>query len=53
MQLYVLAMIHRAENTDDRRNLNAIFRGLIGLSREWRVVMPLHPRSRTTFWTRI
>ena len=43
---YVLATIHRAENTDDPLILNAIFHGLIDLSREWRVVMPLHPRTR-------
>jgi len=41
---FVLATIHRAENTDDRARLSAI---LTGLSRStWPVVLPLHPRTR-------
>ena len=41
---YVLATIHRPENTDDPDRLEAIFRelGKLGLP----VVVPLHPRTR-------
>jgi UDP-GlcNAc3NAcA epimerase len=41
---YVLATIHRAENTDDGQRLAAIFEGL-ALSGQ-KVVLPLHPRTR-------
>ena len=41
---FVLATIHRAENTDDAARLRAIMRGL-GESGQ-QVVMPLHPRTR-------
>jgi UDP-GlcNAc3NAcA epimerase len=43
---YVLATIHRAENTDDRARLAAIFEGLGRVSRQLPVVLPLHPRTR-------
>lgn len=42
---YVLATIHRAENTDDPRRLRAIFDGLGTVSKEIPVVLPLHPRT--------
>ena len=45
-QSYVLATIHRAENTDDLTRLQAIFKGLVELSRSISVVLPLHPRTR-------
>lgn len=42
---FVLATVHRAENTDDPARLAAIFEGL---SRsELPVVLPLHPRTRS------
>ena len=41
---YVLATIHRAENTDDRDRLRAILSALAQL--EQNVVLPLHPRTR-------
>lgn len=41
---FVLATIHRAENTDDPDRLAAIFRGLAGSGQD--VVLPLHPRTR-------
>jgi len=41
---YVLATIHRAENTDDRQRLAAIFEGFAIYGKE--VVMPLHPRTK-------
>ncbi len=43
---YVLATIHRAENTDDRVRLAAIVGGLSQISEGTRVVLPLHPRTR-------
>ncbi|MGX1101480.1 non-hydrolyzing UDP-N-acetylglucosamine 2-epimerase [Amorphus sp. MBR-141] len=41
---FILATIHRAENTDDPERLAAILRGLGRAGR--RVVLPLHPRTR-------
>ncbi len=41
---YLLATVHRAENTDDPRSLTGIIEAL-GSSGE-RVVLPLHPRTR-------
>jgi UDP-GlcNAc3NAcA epimerase len=43
---YVLATVHRAENTDDDARLTGIMRGLMAVGRTHPVVMPLHPRTR-------
>jgi UDP-GlcNAc3NAcA epimerase len=43
---YLLATIHRAENTDDPERLAAVFGGLARIAREVPVVVPLHPRTR-------
>ncbi|MBZ9714129.1 non-hydrolyzing UDP-N-acetylglucosamine 2-epimerase [Deinococcus multiflagellatus] len=43
---YVLATIHRAENTDDPRRLQVIVEALRALAREEPVVFPVHPRTR-------
>lgn len=43
---YVLATVHRAENTDDRARLGAILAGLTHVARSTPVVLPLHPRTR-------
>jgi UDP-GlcNAc3NAcA epimerase len=43
---YVLATIHRAENTDDSDRLQSIFHGLERVARDIAVVLPLHPRTR-------
>lgn len=43
---YVLATIHRQENTDDRDRLRAIFDGLDAVGADYPVVLPLHPRTR-------
>ncbi len=43
---FVLATIHRQENTDDLEKLAAIFEGLEEIHEEVKVVMPLHPRTR-------
>jgi len=42
---YVLATVHRAENTDDTERLKAIFDGLIEVAGDMPVVLPLHPRT--------
>lgn len=41
---FVLATVHRAENTDDPARLRAIFEGLGDCGKP--VVLPLHPRTR-------
>ncbi|MEV7276148.1 UDP-N-acetylglucosamine 2-epimerase (non-hydrolyzing) [Streptomyces sp. NPDC093111] len=43
---YVLATVHRPENTDDEPALTAVLHELAGLARELPVVLPLHPRTR-------
>lgn len=43
---FVLATVHRAENTDDPARLAAIFEGLGRVARSRPVVVPLHPRTR-------
>lgn len=43
---FVLATIHRQENTDDLSKLKSIFEGLESISKEMRVILPLHPRTR-------
>lgn len=41
---FVLATVHRAENTDDPTSLRAIFEGLA--SSTLPIILPLHPRTR-------
>lgn len=43
---YVLATVHRAENTDHPERLRAIFAGLSEVAGVLPVVLPLHPRTR-------
>jgi UDP-GlcNAc3NAcA epimerase len=43
---YVLATVHRQENTDDPERLRAIFEAFQTVARERPVVLPLHPRTR-------
>lgn len=43
---YVLATIHRAENTDNAERLGAIVEALIQVGQSLPVVWPLHPRTR-------
>lgn len=43
---YILATIHRPENTDDPENLATILIALAKLSERMPVVFPLHPRTR-------
>lgn len=43
---YVLATIHRAENTDDPIRIDSILRLLEKIASESAVVFPMHPRSK-------
>ncbi|MDY6861620.1 MAG: UDP-N-acetyl glucosamine 2-epimerase [Thermodesulfobacteriota bacterium] len=43
---YYLATIHRAENTDDAEKLKDIMDALMEISREKRVIFPVHPRTK-------
>ena len=43
---YVLATVHRQENTDDPARLAAILKGLAMVAADLPVVLPLHPRTR-------
>lgn len=42
---FVLATVHRAENTDDLERLRIIMEGLVRVADQIPVVMPLHPRT--------
>lgn len=44
---FVLATLHRQENTEDPLKLNAIISALNALTEDCEVVLPLHPRTRT------
>lgn len=43
---YVLATVHRAENTDVPARLRSLIEGLAQVAEEMPVVVPLHPRTR-------
>lgn len=43
---YILATIHRAENTDDKQKLVSIIESFKELSLSTQVIIPLHPRTR-------
>ena len=43
---YVLATVHRAENTDDPERLAAIIKGLGKAAQKMPVILPLHPRTK-------
>lgn len=43
---FILATIHRAENTDSFERLSGIVKGLNRLSEKQPVVLPLHPRTK-------
>ena len=43
---YVLATVHRPENTDNNKNLISIFKELDKVNEKIRVVLPLHPRTK-------
>ncbi len=43
---FILATIHRQENTDDPKILASVIQALNDLDRDVTVVMPMHPRTR-------
>lgn len=43
---FVLATVHRAENTNDGDRLRVIFGALVRVSESMPVVLPMHPRTR-------
>ncbi len=43
---FILATIHRQENTDDVEKLISIFEGLEEIHRDTEIILPLHPRTR-------
>ncbi len=43
---FILATVHRQENTDDPMRLRAIVEGLSLVAEEIPIVLPLHPRTR-------
>ena len=45
-QRYILATVHRAENTDDPKRLSNIMAALSELAEREPVILPLHPRTR-------
>jgi UDP-GlcNAc3NAcA epimerase len=45
-QQFILATIHRAENTENTERLKSIFRAFDKICREIPVILPLHPRTR-------
>ena len=43
---FVLATIHRQENTDDEKKLRSIFLGLEVIHKTHTVILPMHPRAK-------
>lgn len=45
-QQFILATLHRAENTDNAGRLKAIFKAFKKISRTIPIILPLHPRTK-------
>ena len=45
----VLTTLHRQENTDDLNRLQSIVNALNELSKQFNIVLPIHPRTKNTF----
>ncbi len=43
---YILCTVHRAENTDDKEKLRNIFEALKEISKDKKIILPLHPRTK-------
>jgi UDP-GlcNAc3NAcA epimerase len=43
---YAIATIHRPSNIDSAENLEEILKALVELSKQWKIIIPTHPRSR-------
>jgi len=48
---YILATLHRAENTDNPERLRTILRALSKVGKETPVILPLHPRTKKVMRT--
>lgn len=48
---FILTTIHRDHNTDIEENLIAIFKALIEISKKYKVILPLHPRTKNKLET--
>ena len=48
---FILATIHRAENTDNSVRLKSIFDGFEKIGKEVPIILPLHPRTRKAIET--
>ena len=48
---FILATIHRAENTDNPLRLKSIFDGFGKIGKEIPIILPLHPRTKKTIET--
>jgi UDP-GlcNAc3NAcA epimerase len=48
---FILATIHRAENTDNLPRLKSIFNGLHQICKTLPIILPLHPRTKKTIET--
>lgn len=46
-ETFILSTIHRAENTDDPKRLQAIFDALNYVAKDTAIVIPLHPRTKS------
>lgn len=44
---YVLLTLHRPSNVDNHKTFLNIMEGLAGLARRYRVIFPVHPRTKT------
>jgi len=43
---FILATIHRAENTDDKTRLTNIFESLNEIAEDKQIILPVHPRTK-------
>jgi len=43
---FILATVHRAENTDNEQNLKNIFQAFAEISHTTTIILPLHPRTK-------
>ena len=44
---FILATIHRAENTDSSENLASIMKALEDISNDIHIILPIHPRTKS------
>lgn len=43
---FVLCTVHRAENTDEKKNLAEIAKAINAINERYEIVLPLHPRTK-------